>query len=692
MKSGNVREGSNKQNLFSGVVLFASVIIAVILISVASNIPAGVDFTDAAPLIPRQVLFGNPDKAMVRLSPDGTMISYLAPVDGVMNVWVGSADDPASAEPVTYDTFRGISIYGWTYTSEHILYLQDQAGEENWRIYSVKLKTGEIVDLTPLEGVQARIQAVSPKFPDEIVVALNDRTPQLHDLYRVNLDTGERELILENPGFVNFFLDDDYRVRFAGLLTPDGGMEYYSPTEEGGWEPFMQIPMEDVLTTSPVWFDKTGTSLYMIDSRGRDTSALITLDLETGAQALIAEDPRADLSDVMIHPTERNVQAVAFTYERKHWQILDDSIADDIAYLSGVADGEVEVVSRTLDDQYWMVAYLLDDGPVQYYRYDREMQEAQFLITNREALEGLSLAKMNPVVIKSRDGLSLVSYYTLPVGSDRDGDAIPDAPLPMVLFVHGGPWARDNWGYNSLHQWLANRGYAVLSVNYRSSTGFGKAFINAGNMEWGAKVYYDLIDAVDWAIQEGIADPDKVAIMGGSYGGYSTLLGLTITPEKFDCGVAWAAPSNLVSLLESIPPYWAPQIELFATRVGDVRTEEGRVLLTERSPLTYVDRVQRPLLIGHGVNDVRVPQAEADRIVEAVQNKGIPVTYMLFSDEGHGFARPENFISFSAVAEAFLSEWLGGRYEPIGDDFEGSSITVPVGADQITGLTEALSG
>ena len=642
-------------------------------------------------LIPREVLFGNPDKSSVQLSPDGTKISYRAPVNGVMNVWMGPADNPTAAKPVTHDTNRGIRIYGWTYTNEHILYIQDKEGDENWRAYSVNLNTGETIDLTPLEGVQARIQQFSPKFPNEFLVALNDRVPQLHDLYRVNIDTGERTLVLENEGFLGFVTDDDFNVRFAMRLTPDGGNQILKATEEGGWEPFMDIPMEDILTTSPIWFDKTGKTLYMIDSRSRDTSALFALDLETGEQTLIAEDPKADLSDVMVHPTEKNVQAVAFTYERKHWQILDESIAEDLAYLRTVADGDVEVTNRTLDDEYWMVVYLMDDGPVRYYHYDRKTQEAEFLFTHREALEGLPLAKMHPVVVKSRDALNLVSYYTLPLRSDSDGDGYPAEPLPMVLYVHGGPWSRDGWGYNPIHQWLANRGYAVMSVNFRGSTGFGKAFINAGNLEWGRKMHDDLIDAVDWAIQEKIADPEQVAIMGGSYGGYATLVGLTFTPETFACGVDIVGISNLVTWMETIPPYWAPQIELFATRIGDHRTEEGRALLTERSPLTNVGQIQRPLLIGQGANDPRVPQAEADQIVQAMQEKGIPVTYVLYPDEGHGFARPENSLSFFAVTESFLAECLGGRYEPIGDDFEGSSITVPVGTEEVPGLTEALS-
>ena len=646
---------------------------------------------DATPLIPREVLFGNPDKITVRLSPDGTRISYLAPVDGVLNVWVGPADDPGAAEPVTNDTDRGVRTYFWAYTSEHVLYLQDQAGDENWRVYSVNLETGETTDLAPLEGVQARIQAVSQKFPEEILIALNDRDPTLHDIYRANITTGEKSLVMENEGFVGFTTDDAYNVRFAVRLTPDGGSEIFQATEEGGWEPFMEIAMKDLLTTGIVGFDKTGTVLYMIDSRNRNTAAFFALDLETGEQTLIAEDPHADTSDLMIHPTEKIVQAVAFTYERKHWQVIDESIAGDLAYLKTVADGDVEIVSRTLDDDYWMVAYSVDDGPVQYYRYDREEKSAEFLFTQRRALEGLSLAKMHPVVIESRDGLDLVSYYTLPIGSDSDSDGRPDEPLPMVLLVHGGPWARDNWGYNSMHQWLANRGYVVLSVNFRSSTGFGKEFTNAGNLEWGGKMHDDLIDAVNWTVREGISDPDQVAIMGGSYGGYATLWGMTNTSDTFACGVDIVGISNLITLLETIPPYWQPQIELFATRVGDHRTEEGRAFLTTRSPLTYVDRIEKPLLIGQGANDPRVKQAESDQIVQAMQDANTPVTYLLYTDEGHGFARPENRLSFYAVTDAFLAEHLGGRYEPIGDDFEGSSIIVQCGAEEVPGLAEAIA-
>jgi dipeptidyl aminopeptidase/acylaminoacyl peptidase len=641
------------------------------------------------PLIPREILFGNPDKVSVQLSPDGSQISYLSPVDGVLNVWVGPASDPAAAEPVTFDMGRGIRAYFWAYTGAHILYIQDKNGDENWRIYSVDLTDGAVKDLTPLEGVQARIQAVSQNFPDEIVIGLNDRVPQLHDLYHLNIQTGERRIIQQNDeGFVGYLLDDDYNVRAALRLTPDGGSEYLTPTKDGDWEPYAEIPMEDTLTTGPVLFDKTGQILYIIDSRGRNTAGLFAMDVETGEQTLLAEDPQADVSDLMVHPTERTVQAVAFTHERKDWQVLDETIAGDLDYLRTVADGDVEVTDRTLDDRSWIVAYLMDDGPIHYYYYDRDAQEARFLFTHRPELEGLPLAEMHPAIIPSRDGLDLVSYLTLPVEADGDNDGRPDEPFPLVLLVHGGPWGRDNWGFNSLHQMLANRGYAVLSVNFRASTGFGKDFINAGNMEWGAKMHDDLVDAVAWAVDEGIADPERVAIMGASYGGYATLWGMTNTPEIFACGVDIVGPSNLVTLLEAIPPYWAPMVELFTTRVGDHRTEEGRAFLLERSPLTYVDQIEDPLLIGQGANDPRVKQSESDQIVAAMQEKGLPVTYVLYSDEGHGFARPENNLSFFAVTDAFLAGCLGGRYEPIGDDFEGSTIEVLAGAEEIPGLNE----
>lgn len=648
--------------------------------------------TESVPLIPRSVLFGNPDKAAPRLSPDGTQLAFLAPLDGVLNVWVAPVDDIAAARPVTRDTQRGIMIYFWSYAPNRLIYLQDKEGNENWHVHVVNLETDEARNLTPVEGVRAIIENVDYKFPNEILIGLNNRTPELFDIYRLNILTGERTLIQENPGFSSFITDDQYRIRFAARMLPDGGREILEPLKDGEWTTFMQIDMADAMTTSPIGFDKTGNILYLIDSRGRNTAAMVTRDLRTGDVTTVAENPKADTADALIKPKEQTIQAVAFDYERKHWQFIDPEVEADFAVLAKVARGDIEIVSRDLEDTVWIVAYVQDAGPVRYYRYDRASQNAAFLFTNRSALEGQPLVQMHPVIITSRDGLELVSYLTLPKGASLNEQANLTAPgpLPMVLLVHGGPWARSSWGYDPQHQWLANRGYAVLDVNFRGSTGFGKAFINAGNMEWGAKMHDDLIDAVNWAVERGIADPTRVAIFGGSYGGYAALAGLTFTPETFACAISVVGPPDLVALINSIPPYWKPQLSLFTTRVGNPFTEEGKEFLLSRSPITYVDRIKRPLLVGQGANDPRVIEAETTRIVNVMQEKNIPVTYLLYPDEGHGFVRPENRLSFNAVADLFLAEFLGGRAEPVGDDFEGSSVTIPAGADAVSGLAEEI--
>lgn len=641
-------------------------------------------------LIPRDLLFGNPDRAGTKISPDGKYLSFLAPVKGVLNVWVGPTDRPDAAKPVTKDTKRGIRTYFWTYTNKHILYAQDAEGDENWHIYRVDLTSGDIKNLTPLKKVAARIQGVSYRFPGEILIALNDRDARYHDVYRLNLESGKRALVQQNEGFLGFITDDDYKIRFATKFTPDGGNSIQQPDGKGGWTEFLKIPMEDSLTTNVVAFTKTGKAAYVIDSRGRNTGAFTVMDLKTGKQTVLAEDPRCDASGALLHPTERSLQAISFTYDRTRWVFKDLAVKADFDHLAKVAGGEISVTSRTLDDRKWVVAFVMDDGPVRYYLYDRPTGAAKFLFTNRKAQEGLPLQKMHARVLKSRDGLDLVCYLTLPPGSDPDGTGRPARPVPLVLDVHGGPWARDSWGFDAVHQLLANRGYAVLGVNFRGSTGFGKKFLNAGNREWARNMHNDLLDAVDWAVKFKVADPKKVAIMGGSYGGYATLVGLTFTPETFACGVDIVGPSNLVTLLKTIPPYWAPAVQLFKDRVGDHTTEEGKKLLESRSPLTFVDRIRRPLLIAQGANDPRVKQAEADQIVKAMQDRKIPVTYVLFPDEGHGFARPANRLAFNAVMEAFLARHLGGRYEPVGAAFAGSTITVPAGADGVPGLPAAL--
>lgn len=647
---------------------------------------------DDVPLIPRAKFFGNPEKARARLSPDGKRLAFVAPVEGVLNVWVSPDDDPAKAKPVTFDKHRGVVSYSWAYTSKHILYTQDKNGDEDFHVYAIQLDTGEIKDLTPIEKITAQIEGVSERFPDELLVGINDRGERrYHDIHRVNLVTGERKLVQENPGFDGFLTDDDFRVRFAIQTMPDAGQQILKPAAGGKWEPMIKIDPRDAMTSGPAGFDKTGEHLYFIDSRERNTAALTSIALATGKSSLIAEDPRADVSGVLAHPTEKKVQAVAFTYERTEWKVIDPAIQPDLDYLKTVADGEIQITGRTLDDKRWTVAFVMDNGPVRFYLYDRQpAKKATFLFTSQPELEKLPLVKMHPVIIPTRDGLNLVSYLSLPKWADPEGTGRPNQPLPMVLNVHGGPWARDDWGYNPEHQLLANRGYAVLSVNFRGSTGFGKDFLNKGQREWAGKMHDDLIDAVKWAVDLKIAQKDKVAIMGGSYGGYATLVGLTFTPDVFACGVDIVGPSSLITLLNNAPPYWYPFMPVMKLFVGDWESEEGRKFLESRSPLNFVEKIKKPLLIGQGANDPRVKQVEADQIVKAMSEKKIPVTYVLVHDEGHGFARPENNFAFYAITEGFLAKHLGGRYESIGEAFTGADFSVPSGKDQVPGLAAAL--
>ena len=656
--------------------------------SVADQTLAAVPAEADVPLIERDMFFGNPDIVGVRLSPDGRWISYVAPHEGVLNVWVAPAGNMAAARVVTNDKGRGITSYHWAFSNRHIVYLQDQGGDENWQIFGVDLQTRQSTLFTPADKVQANIVKVSHKFPEEILIGLNDRNPQYHDIYRLNIVSGEKTLVIKNDGFGSFVFDDDYKLRFADRPTPEGGFELLEYKEDGTWASYMDVSMEDAFSTSLIDLTPDGQGAYMISSIGRNTAALVELTLADKSMRVLAEDPKADVTSVMIHPVTKKVEGVRVEFERNEWTFMDEAVKADFETLKAVRSGDLWITSRTLDDRRWIAVFDQDNGPVLFYLYDRDRRKADFLFAHRPKLQTLPLTHMYPTVIKSRDGLDLVAYYSLPAWEDHNGT--PAKPLPLVLVVHGGPWYRDSWGYDPFHQWMSNRGFAVLSVNFRGSTGFGKDFVNAANREWGGKMHDDLIDAVDWAEAQKIADPERVAIFGGSYGGYATLVGMTFTPERFACGVDLVGPSNLVTFLNAIPPYWTPYLEMFTKRVGDHRTDDGRQFLMSRSPITFVDKIARPLLIGQGANDPRVVKNESDQLAKAMQERNIPVTYVLYPDEGHGFKRPENRQSFFAITEVFLADCLGGRSEPIGASFPGSSIQVPVGASSIPGLLEAL--
>ncbi|MXO69163.1 prolyl oligopeptidase family serine peptidase [Altererythrobacter marinus] len=646
----------------------------------------------AAPLIPREDLFGNPTRSAGRLSPDGRWLSWLAPKDGVMNVWLAPVDDPAAARAMTSATERPIRSYFWAPDSRSLLYIQDKGGDENFLLYGIDIASGKETTLTPFEDTRVQIVGTSENIRDRILVGLNNRDPRYHDVHMLDLNTGQLTLVLQNDAYAGFLADDNLDLRMALRPNAAGGMDFF-PIVDGeiADEPAESTGLEDSLTTQPAGFTTDGKTMYWIDSRGRNTAALIAQDVATGEKTVIAQNDKADIGGALTDPRTGEIEAYSFTYLTTEWTAIDPEIGSALDWLDQRLEGEFGIQSRTEDDSKWVVWNDPLTAPVRTFIYDREAGTLEEFYVSRPELEGAPLQPMHPLELTARDGLTLPSYLTLPPGSDADGDGVPEAPVPMVLLVHGGPWARDGYGYDSQHQWLANRGYAVLSVNFRGSTGFGKEFISAGDLEWGRKMHDDLIDAVDWAIESGVTAPDKVAIMGGSYGGYATLAGLTFTPEKFACGVDIVGPSNLETLLETIPPYWAPLVEQFHQRMGDPDTPEGLALLKERSPLHSADRITKPLLIGQGANDPRVKQAESDQIVAAMQEHGIPVTYVLFPDEGHGFARPANNIAFTAISENFLATCLGGRAEPIGDTVAASSAQIVEGEEFVQGLAEALA-
>ncbi|HEX3915869.1 MAG TPA: S9 family peptidase [Caulobacteraceae bacterium] len=645
------------------------------------------------PLIERAKIFGNPTRVGGRISPDGRWLSWLAPRDGVLNVWVAPRADPAQARALTEEKTRPIRSYFWSADSSTVLFVNDHGGDENFRLYGVAPEGGEVRALTPFEKTQVQVLKVSPDVPGRILVGINNRDARWHDVHVLDVATGALSLVFRNDGFASFLIDQQLTLRAGSRPTRDGGVELFS-IENGAVaaEPFERISLDDASSTHSMRYTADVKTLYWTDARGRDTAALIAEDVATGARTVVGEDPRADIEGALFNPGTGQIEAYASTYLKTEWTPVGDAVTADLAFLQAQLKGEIVIESRTHADDFWVVSFDPVSAPAATWLYDRAARSLTLMFVSRPELEGAPLAAMHPVEIVSRDGLVQVSYLTLPPGADPDRTGRPTAPVPMVLVPHGGPWARDRYGSNALHQFLANRGYAVLSPNFRGSVGFGKRLLAAGYLEWGGTMHNDLIDAVQWAIEAGVTTADKVGILGGSYGGYCVLAGLAFTPEVFACGVDIVGPVNLETLLGTIPSYWeAMRIQLYK-RMGDPSTPEGRALLQERSPLTKADAIVRPLLIGQGANDPRVKQAESDQIVEAMQAKSIPVTYILFPDEGHGFARPENSLAFYAATEHFLAATLGGRAEAYGTALEGSSITVPHGAEFAPGLAEALAG
>jgi dipeptidyl aminopeptidase/acylaminoacyl peptidase len=604
-------------------------------------------------LIPRDVLFGNPERVSPRISPDGERLAFIAPADGVLNVWVGPVG--GDYKVVTDDRDRGIRWFDWAGDGRHLLYIQDKGGDENWRLYTVDLSTGDVVDRTPYDNVQAQVVAKDQRHPTIVLVGLNKDNEQLHDVYRLDLESGAFDKIVENPGFIGWVADADLEVRGGAAPTPDGGfvlMVRDDSTSE--WRPLLTIAQEDSLTTNPLSFSLDGSDLFAVSSVGANTGRLVRMAVDGSSIEVIYEDPTYDVTAVSTDPVTRDPRIAFVLRDRMALESLDPSLADELAAIAALHDGDPVFQGRDHADRRWVVAFTDDAGPVRYFVWDRDAQEGTYLFSHRPVLEEFSLATMEPFSFTARDGLEVHGYLSFPPGVERSA-------LPTVLNVHGGPWARDEWGFNPEAQWFANRGYLCVQVNYRGSTGYGKEFVNAGDKEWGGKMHDDLIDAVEHVVGQGWADRERLAIYGGSYGGYAALVGATFTPDVFRCAVDIVGPSNIKTLIESIPPYWAPLVAQFHTRVGNPETEEE--FLWSRSPLARVDEIKIPMLIAQGANDPRVKQAESEQIVEAMREKGIAHEYLLFEDEGHGFAKPDNRLRFYAAAERFLALHLGGRCE-----------------------------
>lgn len=637
------------------------------------------------PSISRADLFGDPVRNGGQLSPRGDMVAFLAPRDGVTNLWVLSVDAMDQARPVTDDRVRGIRSFAWAADGATLLYLQDERGDENFQLYSVDVAGGAPRALTPA-GARAEILGVSANDPSGVVISLNQRDAAWADVVRVDVRSGERSVLLRNTGprgFARFVLDREGRVRLGVRPLADGSAELVRFDERGRATTLFAIPLEDTMSATPIAFEADGRNFLMLDSTGRDRTALVRVDAETGVKTVIGESARADVVDVWLNPANNAAEAFATEYLRREWRSLNPETQADIEFLDRNLAGDFSIVSRSADNGRWIV---VEEGPTiaaRSHLYDRAGRRLTLLFRHRPALDQAPLQPMTPVEIEARDGLTLVSYLTLPIGSDANGDARPEEPQPLVLAVHDGPWSRDSYGFNALHQWLANRGYAVLSVNFRGSNGFGKAFLNAGNREWGGRMQEDLLDAVQWAVASGIAQPNRVAVVGAGFGGYAALSGLSGAAEQFRCGASYGAQSNLLSLLDRAPAY--ARDELYV-RIGDPRTPEGRQLLRERSPYFRATQIRTPFLLALGARDPRTPRGESDQLAAAIRARGA-LTYLSFPEEGRDLVRQPNRLSYLAVLEHFLGDCLGGRVEPVGAAFEGAAIHVFDGAVNVPGLS-----
>jgi len=636
-----------------------------ILLLIALGAPV---WAQSPPLIDRELLFGDPEIAGAQISPDGVFIGVIKPFKGTRNIWVKkTAESFDKAKPITADTKRPIPAYFWSQDGKFILFVQDKAGDENYNVYAVNPSeapaSGQDVptarNLTEVKGIRAFIYSVPRSEPDAIYVGINDRDAAWHDLYKVKISTGERTLIRKNTERITgYFFDLKDQLRLATRSAENGDTEVLRVDADKFTKVYSCTVFE---TCGPIRYHKDGQRVYFQTNKGSGVD-LVSLELfnpTTGKEELVETDPlkRVDFGNAMFSEVSDDLIATTYDDERSRIYWKDKGFEADYKNLQKQLPGkELGFVSSTKDEKLWIIGANADTDPGSTYLYDRATKKLTLQYQIREKLNRSYLAPMKPVNYPSSDGLQIPAYLTLPKGVEAKN-------LPAVILPHGGPWYRDSWGYDAFAQFLANRGYAVLQPNFRGSTGYGKKFIDAGNKQWGDKMQDDLTWGAKYLIAQGIADPKKVGIMGGSYGGYATLAGVAFTPDVYAVGVSIVGPSNLITLLESIPPYWEQIRKLFYERMGDPNTAEGKAQLLRQSPLTAAGKIKTPLLVIQGANDPRVNKRESDQIVIALRDRGFPVEYMVAPDEGHGFARPINNMAAFASAEKFLAKYLGGRYQ-----------------------------
>jgi len=661
-------------------------------------IPAVAEQDKTPPLLDRELFFDDPKISGAQISPDGEFVTFMRPYEGVRNIWIKRIDEPFNAARPLTDDDRPVPGYFWSRGGEFVLYVQDKGGDENFHVWAIDIDAQRDEEsgvpaarnLTAIDGVRAQIYAVPEEAPNHIIVGLNDRDPALHDVYRVDIETGERELLIKNTQNVaGWVVDDTGAVRLAVRQTDDGGTEILSVVNGSIGQTLYQCSWLELC--GPSRFHPDHRRVWFQSNKGEDNDlvALYLMDIETGELEFVERDPEGevDFGGAIFSNASEELLATVYLGDRPRIYPKNETFARALDFLrSELPSGEISFSPQTDDDRLVLVGLSRDVDPGTTYLFDWSEMKVSELYRSRPDLPIEHMAEMTPIRYTARDGLEIPAYLTTPKGVDRE-------KLPLVALIHGGPWARDTWGYRSTVQFLANRGYAVLQPNFRGSTGYGKAFLNAANNEWGDAMQDDITDGVKQLVEQGLVDPERVCIMGGSYGGYATLAGMTFTPDLYACGVDIVGPSNLITLLNSIPPYWGPMRRIFTLRMGDPSTEQGREQLERQSPLNHVDKIAAPLLVIQGANDPRVKQAESDQIVVAMREAGLPVQYIVAPDEGHGFRGRENRLAMYARIEEFLAGQLGGRHQdtmPADIAERLSDITVDVASVKLPDLADEL--